>query len=83
MELTEIKAKADEEAGIPLHPYINKILEQIELYPSGTDMSFPGYIILGLEKYCDDKGIPFYWVAEETISVAKTYTQLYYYEKER
>lgn len=82
MYIKDIRRKAEEEQ-FDIQPFIQKVYNSIKLYPNGTSLYIPEFIIPKLESHCDRNDIPIYVVTPNCVSVAKSYSQLLAYEKMR
>jgi hypothetical protein len=81
--LNYIKTEAmKEDNSIAVEKEVDRIQMKLEASEE-FDINVPYELVDQIEGYLDAIGIPCYNVAENTLSVAKTYNKLYYREKYR
>ena len=76
MELEKIKEMAIIENVDLKQKYINTINEKLKMN-SLFYITIELYMVSVIEEYCDNKGIPFYYVTEGCCIIGRTYAELY------
>lgn len=80
-KLSELREKAEEISSVDTLKYINIVMANIHTLPK--TINFPSALTTSLNKYFDDKNIPFFVIREGYASYCNSYITLYEYERGR